>query len=73
MRRMLKTRIRELAKERGIITPYDLHKVTGFTRSMAARLLRDLPMASIKFSTIETLCIGLKCQPGDIFILDRKK
>ena len=64
---MLKTRIQEIAAERGITTAYQLQKATNLPPSMASRLFKD-EVEMIALRTIENLCKTLECQPQDLFI-----
>ena len=63
---MIATRIRELAENRGMATAYQLQKAANLSPSMAARLYRD-EVEMIALKTVESLCLALQCQPGDLF------
>ncbi len=65
MQGMIKTRIKEMAAKRGIITAYQLQKATELPPSMAARLFRD-EVDMIALRTLDRLCSVLKCKPNDL-------
>lgn len=64
---MIKTRIQELAKKKGIETAYQLQKAVNLSPSMASRLFKD-DVEMIALRTIESLCNAFDCQPADLFI-----
>ena len=70
MARMLMTRIREAAEERGIKSGYQLTKVLGISPSMGARLWKD-EVDMIALTTLEKLCAALNCEPKDLFIYQK--
>ena len=69
---MIKTRIQQLAKEKGIVTAYGLGKAANLPPSMAARLFKD-EVEMIALRTIESLCNALQCQPNDLFDYKQSK
>ena len=65
MTRMIVVNIREMAERAGITTSYGLMKVMNVSPSLAAKWWTN-NMKMIGISTLNKLCIVLKCQPGDI-------
>ena len=58
-------RIDELLEERGR-TFYWLAKETGISHTTLWRLKKGRAQG-INFGTMESICLALECQPGDIF------
>ena len=67
---MVKLRIEELLKERGI-TAYRLALDTGIGHTALGKL-RHGKQPSIKLEYIGKLCEVLKCTPNDLIALDQK-
>ena len=69
---MIEIRIDELLEERGR-TFYWLAKETGISHTTLWRLKKGKALG-INFDTLEKICRGLNCQPGDVLKLaDEKK
>jgi putative transcriptional regulator len=64
---MIETRIDELLAERGR-SFYWLAKETGISHTTLWRLKKGKALG-INFETLEKICAGLGCQPGDVLRL----
>lgn len=67
----IQIRIDELLEERGR-TFYWLAKETGISHTTLWRLKKGKALG-INFVTLETICQGLNCQPGDVLRLSGEK
>jgi len=70
---MIEIRLDELLEERGR-SFYWLAKETGISHTTLWRLKKGKALG-INFETLERICQGLSCQPGDVIRLakERKK
>ena len=68
---MIKVQIDRLLRERER-SFYWLAKETGVSHTTLWRLKKDKAQG-ITFNTLQRICEALKCQPGDILKLGRKK
>lgn len=70
---IVKLRIQETAKARGVTTAYQLQVKVGFYPSHAAKLFKN-EATNLDLETIARLCDALDCQPGDLleFVQDKK-
>jgi putative transcriptional regulator len=68
---LIETRVDELLAERGR-TFYWLAKETGISHTTLWRLKKGKALG-INFITLETICLALNCQPGDVLRLARRK
>lgn len=66
---VIKVRIREVAQEKGVMTAYQLQKLTGAQPSLAAKWYsNDIKMIAIE--TLDLLCNKLKCTPNDLLHIE---
>jgi putative transcriptional regulator len=68
---MIKVQIDKLLRERDR-SFYWLAKETGVSHTTLWRLKKDKAQG-ITFNTLQSICGALKCQPGDVLKLGRKK
>lgn len=68
---MIEIRVDELLEERRL-TFYWLAKETGISHSTLWRLKKGKALG-INFDTLEKICRGLNCQPGDMLRLANEK
>ena len=68
---MLNVRVDELLKEQGQ-SFYWLSKETGISHTTLWRLRKGMALG-INFSTLEKICRGLNCQPGEVLRLTNEK
>ena len=68
---MIRVQIESLLQERER-SFYWLAKETGVSHTTLWRLKKDKAQG-ITFHTLQTICAALKCQPGDVLKLGRKK
>ena len=68
---MVEIRVDELLEEHGR-TFYWLAKETGISHTTLWRLKKGKALG-INFDTLEKICQGLKCQPGDVLRLSSEK
>lgn len=68
---MIKIRVDELLKECGR-SFYWLAKETGISHTTLWRLKKGKALG-INFDTLERICRGLNCQPGDVVRLAKEK
>ena len=68
---MIESRIDELLKEHGR-SFYWLAKETGISHTTLWRLKKGKALG-INFVTLEKMCRGLNCQPGDLLRLSPEK
>ncbi len=67
---VIKVRIREVAQAKGVMTAYQLQKLTGVQPSLAAKWYsNDLKMIAI--DTIDLLCKKLDCTPNDLLAIEK--
>ena len=68
---MIRVQIEKLlrARERSF---YWLAKETGVSHTTLWRLKKDKTQG-ITFNTLQSICVALKCQPGDVLKLGGKK
>jgi DNA-binding Xre family transcriptional regulator len=59
-------RVKEVAQERGLKTPYALMKAMGKPPTTPYRLWEG-NVSAIRLDIIGELCRALGCQPGDLF------
>ena len=67
---MIVTRIKDVARERGIKSGYHLTNILGVSPSMGARLWKD-NVNMIALSTLDRLCEALQCEPKDLLVYER--
>ena len=65
---MLSLRINEILKQQGK-TPYWLGKQTGISQNNIGKICNG-ETSTIRFDTIEKICIALNCSIGELFITD---
>lgn len=68
---VIQTRIDDLLRERGK-SLYWLAKETGIAYPTLWRL-RDSKTESIAFRVLESICLALKCSPGDVLVIMPEK
>ncbi|MDT4955103.1 MAG: putative transcriptional regulator [Acidobacteriota bacterium] len=68
---MVEIRVDELLEEHGR-TFYWLAKETGISHTTLWRLKKGKALG-INFDTLEKICQGLNCQPGDVLKLGNEK
>lgn len=68
---MIEIRIDKLLEEHGR-SFYWLAKETGISHTTLWRLKKGKALG-INFVTLETICRGLNCQPGDVLMLASEK
>jgi putative transcriptional regulator len=68
---VIKIRVDEVLEERGR-TFYWLAKETGISHTTLWRLKKGKALG-INFDTLERICRGLSCQPGDVMKLASEK
>ena len=68
---MIEIRVDELLEEHGR-TFYWLSKETGISHTTLWRLKKGKALG-INFDTLESICRGLNCQPGDVLRLANEK
>jgi putative transcriptional regulator len=68
---LIETRLDKLLAELGR-TFYWLAKETGISHTTLWRLKKGKALG-INFITLETICLALNCQPGDVLRLARRK
>lgn len=66
---MLKLRIKELAKSRGITHVYSHLVQRGLSKRVAWKLADD-KVLHLSLKNIELLCDIYKCEPNDLFVYD---
>lgn len=71
LRTMIKVEMDKLLRERGR-SFYWLAKETGVSHTTLWRLKKDKAQG-ITFNTLRSICTALKCQPGDVLKLGKKK
>ncbi|HZS44948.1 MAG TPA: helix-turn-helix transcriptional regulator [Blastocatellia bacterium] len=64
---MIRLRIREAAKAKGIETAYQLQKIADLHPGHAARLWKG-DLTQIGLNTLESLCEALDCDPADLIV-----
>lgn len=71
---MIKVRIQQIAREKGITSSYQLQKATGWPPGMCARLWKE-NWTNAHLGTLNTLCNLFNCSPNDIlcFTIDPKQ
>lgn len=69
---MIRPRLQEVAKSRGIQNAYQLQKVTGFPIGMTYRLWKK-PWKQVDLKTLDTLCDLLECTPNDLLCFERRE
>lgn len=62
---MITIHIREIARQRGITSGYQLHKALGISPTAAARLWKG-EFDMIGLGTLDKLCRVLRCQPSKL-------
>lgn len=62
---MIKFKIREVAKKRGITSAYQLQKAMGIHPGAASRLWSRAE--GLNFKTLDAICQALDCDPGELF------
>ena len=68
---MLSLKVNKILEEKGK-TPYWLGKQTGISQNNIGKICNG-ETATIRFDTIEKICISLECTPNDIFQSDNPK
>jgi len=68
---MIEIRVDQLLAEQGR-TFYWLAKETGISHTTLWRLKKDKALG-INFETLEKICGALKCAPGDVLALPKKR
>lgn len=66
---MIRAKIKEVAKARGIPNAYQLGIIIGVTPNVSARLWKD-EFAQIGKVTLDKLCAALSCNVGDLLVYD---
>lgn len=66
---VIKVRIKEVAEERGVMTAYQLQKLTGVHPSLAAKWYKN-DMKMIGIESLDLLCRKLNCTPNDLLVLE---
>jgi putative transcriptional regulator len=64
---MVDLRVREVAEEKGINTPFALSKASGLAYSNCHKMWND-QQSFISLETIDRLCEALDCEPGDLLV-----
>jgi putative transcriptional regulator len=67
----IKLKVQEIAKEKGIESGYQLHKIAGLKPPTAYRLFRN-EAKQISLETLEKICFALECEPGDLFAVENR-
>jgi len=65
----LKCRLGELLDEKGFRSQYEASVACGIHKNVIHRLVTH-KTAGIDFDTMLRLCIGLKCTPNELFVID---
>lgn len=65
---VIKVQIREMAQKRGIMTAYQLQKLTGAQPSQAAKWYKN-DLKAINIENLDLLCRKLECTPNDILVM----
>ncbi len=68
---MLSLRINEILKEQGK-TPYWLGKQTGISQNNIGKICNG-ETSTIRFETMEKICIALDCSINDLFVANEPK
>ena len=68
---MVKVRVDKLLEEQGR-SFYWLSKETGISHTTLWRLRKGMALG-INFATLEKICRGLNCQPGEVLTLPNQK
>jgi len=68
---MIKIRIKEISKERGIKNAYRLQLAAQLSPAAASRFWKS-DVEKISMETLGRLCKALGCQPGDLFVYEPK-
>jgi putative transcriptional regulator len=69
---MIKIKIKEIAKERGIKNAHRLQLAAGLSPAAASRFWKS-EIEKISMETLDRLCRFLECQPGDLFVYTAEK
>lgn len=69
---MIKIKIKEVAKERGIKNAHRLQLAADLSPAAAARLWKS-EVEKISMETLDRLCTALECEPGDLFVFAADK
>jgi putative transcriptional regulator len=64
---MIKIRIKEMAKARGIKNAHRLQLAADLSPATASRFWKT-EIEKISMETLDRLCRALDCQPGDLFV-----
>lgn len=64
---MIKIRIKEIAKSRGIKNAHRLQLAAELSPAAASRFWKT-EIEKISMETLDRLCKALECQPGDLFV-----
>ncbi|MCU1287824.1 MAG: hypothetical protein JWN60_53 [Acidobacteria bacterium] len=64
---MIKIKIKEIAKSRGIKNAHRLQIAAELSPAAAARFWKT-EVEKISMETLDKLCKTLECQPGDLFV-----
>lgn len=67
---VIKVRIKEVAQERGIMTAYQLQKLTGVHPSLAAKWYSN-EIKMIGIDSLDLLCQKLNCTPNDLLAIEK--
>lgn len=68
---MLRLRIDEILKQQGK-TPYWLAKTTGISQNNMGKICNG-ETSTMRFDTIQKICLALNCSPNDLFVSDDKQ
>lgn len=69
---MIKIKIKEMAKARGIKNAHRLQLAANLSPAAAARFWKA-EIEKISMGTLDRLCMALECQPGDLFVYTADK
>jgi DNA-binding Xre family transcriptional regulator len=66
----LRFNIKEAAENRGIMNPYQLQVAAGLSPTNASRLYNN-QISQISIKTLNKLCNAFKCEPNDLFTVEK--
>lgn len=67
---VIKVQIKEMAQKRGVMTAYQLQKLTGAQPSQAAKWYKN-DLKAINIESLDLLCKKLDCTPNDLLVLEK--
>jgi DNA-binding Xre family transcriptional regulator len=65
----IELRVREVAEEKGISNPRELHLRSGVTYSVCYRMWYEATQTRLDLPALAKLCVALDCKPGDLLEL----